>query len=212
MLKTTLTTLSAIALIGAAHAQEAQLYEDEPPVTAGFVRFVDATGQGLETVKIGTSEASFGDDMTTDYIILENGSYDWSTSVSGGDKSVEAQTYYTVALVGKGDKVEVKVFEDEISGDPAKCSVLVYNLSGQDDVDLHAASVGADIVADVEPLGSGVRDVNALTVDLELRQGDAVITEYPETVFERKTGMTFIVMDGKDGLETVVLKNAIAKS
>ncbi|MGV6802534.1 MAG: alginate O-acetyltransferase AlgF [bacterium] len=194
-----------------AMAQDENLYAKEPPATAGFVRFINATGADLGEITIGKKTVEFDEDMTTDYLVLEGKEYDWAVGDISGNQTVAAKTFYTIALTDGEDGVTAKAYTDETSGDPAKCAIFVYNLTATPDVDLHAKSVNADIVADIPAFASASRDVNALTVDLELRQGGKVIAEYPKTAFQRKTGVSYILVAGADAPTAIVVKNTIER-
>jgi alginate O-acetyltransferase complex protein AlgF len=177
-------------------AQDNQLYEDPADPNASFIRIV-SPGETVAVVAGTTFESVQGG--ITPFVMVKAG----PVSVAVGDKvgagDIPPSSFYT--FVRSPDGV-LHMLQDKITNSPAQADLVIYNLSDLPSVDLFVPSVDAVAIADIEPNTSRQVTLKApLTLDFEVRNGDAVLASLPGIEMRRRAGVT-VVFSGSDGTYT----------
>lgn len=185
---------AAVAL--PALAQDNQLYEDPADPNASFVRVV-SPGETLAVVADNTFDAVQGG--VTPYVMVMAG----SVSVAVGDLASEGDipptSFYTFVRGTDGD---LHMLRDDITNSPAQADLVFYNLSDLPSVDLYVPSVDALAIEDITQNTSRQVTLKApLTLDFEVRDGDALLASLMAIEMRRRAGVT-VVFSGSDGTYT----------
>lgn len=179
-----------------AFAQDNQLYEDPADPNASFIRIV-SPGETVAVVA-GTTFESVQSGITP-FVMVKAG----PVSVAVGDKvgagDIPPSSFYTFVRSPDG---MLHMLQDKITNSPAQADLVIYNLSDLPSVDLFVPSVDAVAIAEIEPNTSRQVTLKApLTLDFEIRDGDAVLASLPGIEMRRRAGVT-VVFSGSDGTYT----------
>lgn len=195
-MKLFLACLVVLSLSVPAYASEEALYAPVPPSDSAFVRTVQVTNEGQGKIQIdGIVPPKSIQDQVSDFIVIKQGSH----VVEAGDKKenvqIEAQQYYTIAILGQG---EVKVIKDKVIEDPTKASLYFYNFSDANSASLVSPTHKATIFKDISAGGSDSREINAVALGLEVKAGDVSAGMLESVDLKRQQG-TSIFLTGKAG-------------
>ncbi len=188
--------LIAASLSGPVQAADKGLYEDVFAPNSSFIRVL-APQDTFATVN-GTTVKDF-DAGVSDYVNVLPGSIE--VSLSGNATTVEAgaATHYTLI---KLDDDSFEVVTDEITNNPSKSDVTLYNLTATEGVELYAPLADAVAIEAVGPMAGSSRSLKApLTLDFELRADGKVLAEVPQIELIRRSGVS-IVLTETDGTYT----------
>ncbi len=198
MTRYSLLLACALTILAApAFAQDNQLYEEPADPNASFVRIV-SPGEALAVVGDKTFEDVQGG--VTPYVMLMAG----PVSVAVGNLATEGEippaAFYSFVVGSDGT---LHMLRDMITNSPAKADLVFYNLSDVPEVDLFVPSVAALALEGIAQNTSRQVTLKApLTLDFEIRDGDAVLAELPGIEMRRRAGVT-VVFSGKAGAYTV---------
>lgn len=177
-------------------ADEEALYAPVPPADSAFVRTVNATGNVQEKITVdGVEPQKSTQDFVSDFSVIKQGSH----VVQFGDKKetlqIEAQQYYTIAVINQN---EVKVIKDKVIEDPSKASLYFYNLSDAGVASLSSTTHKANIFKTVSAGASDSREINAVVLGLEVKVADTSAGVLDNVELKRQQG-TSVFLTGKSG-------------
>lgn len=199
-----LTLTLAVSVVLPAFAQDGGLYEDVPDPNASFVRVV---GANLTNAVVDTT--AFGDlpSGVSGYVVVaQPGEISITAGVDETKVTVEAGKYYSFVIGADGTKTLVA---EDVSSSPAQAVVTVFNLSDKPIVDLFVPAASAVAVKDVSVNSSASVALKApLTLDFEVREGDAVLASLSGVDLQRRGGVA-IVFRGTAGVYDVVMQPSI---
>jgi len=177
-------------------AQDNQLYEDPADPNASFVRIV-SPGETVAVVASNTFDSVEGG--LTPYVMVMAGPVTGAVGDLSGQGEIAPSSFYSFVRGTQGDLVMV---QDMITNSPAQADLVFYNLSDIASVDLFVPSVNAVAIEDI--LQSTSRQVTLkapLTLDFEIRDGEATLASVAGVKMRRRAGMT-VVFSGTDGAYT----------
>ncbi|GGC11365.1 hypothetical protein GCM10011363_29990 [Marivita lacus] len=184
----------ALAVCAApAAAQDNQLYEEPADPNASFVRVV-APGETVAVVGNETFENVVGG--VTPYVMTTKGTISVALGNMVGDGEIPPTSFFTFV---EGNDGTLHLLRDNIENSPAKADLVFYNLSDLSSVDLFVPRVGAMALDNVAQHTSRQVALKApLTLDFEVREGDAVLATLPAVRMRRRAGVT-VVFSGVSG-------------
>lgn len=188
------STLLALAVCAApAAAQDNQLYEEPADPNASFVRVV-APGETVAVVGNETFENVVGG--VTPYVMTTKGTISVALGNMVGDGEIPPTSFFTFV---EGNDGTLHLLQDYIENSPAKADLVFYNLSDLSSVDLFVPRVGTMALDNVAQHTSRQVALKApLTLDFEVREGDAVLATLPAVRMRRRAGVT-VVFSGVSG-------------
>ncbi len=195
----TLTLAVTVAL--PALAQDGGLYEDVPDPNASFVRVVAANLTNAVIQNTSFTDMSSG---VSGYVVVnEPGEVSITAGVDETTVTVEPGKYYSFVVGADGTGTLVA---EDISSSPAQAVVTVFNLSDKPMVDLFVPAASAVAVKGVGINTSASVALKApLTLDFEVREGDAALASLPAVDLQRRAGVA-IVFRGSAGAYDVVME------
>lgn len=184
----------ALAVCAApAAAQDNQLYEEPADPNASFVRVV-APGETVAVVGNETFENVVGG--VTPYVMTTKGTISVALGNMVGDGEIPPTSFFTFV---EGNDGTLHLLQDNIENSPAKADLVFYNLSDLSSVDLFVPRVGTMALDNVVQHTSRQVALKApLTLDFEVREGDAVLATLPAVRMRRRAGVT-VVFSGVSG-------------
>jgi alginate O-acetyltransferase complex protein AlgF len=176
-----------------AAAQDNQLYEEPADPNASFVRVV-APGETVAVVGNETFENVVGG--VTPYVMTTKATISVALGNMVGDGEIPPTSFFTFV---EGNDGTLHLLQDNIENSPAKADLVFYNLSDLSSVDLFVPRVGAMALDNVAQHTSRQVALKApLTLDFEVREGDAVLATLPAVRMRRRAGVT-VVFSGVSG-------------
>lgn len=180
------------------------LYAPSVPDDAALVRVVNAT-QTSVTVDLGPRRFSNVERYAASpYRAIDPGIF--IVNYAGGRHVIEpaARSFTTLVFHPAG----IAVFPDERHTDAARSQVVVYNIT-TGPIDLRAIEPEATLASAVAPLGSGMRVVNAIPVEIGAFVDDAP-TFRTRLSLERGASYGLFVVEEGGSIEGFVVKAALA--
>lgn len=202
-------TLAAVATLLAvgqpALADDGGLYAKPIDPNSAFVRVI-APGSSIASVK--NSSFSQLSDGVSPYVAVAPGDISVSSSFRQTSVSAQAGKFYTAVLTAAGDVT----VEDDMTKNPAKATLTLYNLTEKADLDLFVPQASADAVSDVASGTSKSVALRApLKVDLVVRAGEKELAKIGKVEFKRLSGVTIVVTGTGDAITAVAVPSTIAR-
>lgn len=200
------TAFAAMGLPSRAN-EDAALYDPAPPADSAYLRVIALNAEKERSVTVGPARFDVAAEAAvTPYKVLSAG--EWPVAAGGepSDVSLDVGGSYSLALGLDGAATLIK---DEIVEDPAKCGLMLYNLTGGA-ARLYVPVKDIDIVPEQPPGGHKTRAVNAITVDLAVAVDGAEIARFDEVKLRRRSHFSFIVGSSEGAMEAMMAENQIA--
>jgi alginate O-acetyltransferase complex protein AlgF len=193
----------------AAQAVDVELYDPAPPANSAFVRVIngDTTGASA-TPRLGdTNYGALAAPAVSGYRAIPAGEQAFSAGGIKMSYTVEAGKYYSILL----KSVHAALFkEDALLANPAKARIYFYNLS--DAVgSVVAPAQKADVLKDIASNKGESREINALTLDLEVKAAGASVQVFPKVVLKRREGTSLLLTGQKGAYHAIVVQNVVAR-
>lgn len=174
-------------------AQDNQLYEKPADPNASFVRIV-APGETFAVVGGETFDNVVGG--VTPYVMTTQDTISVALGALVNDKEIAQAAFFTFI---EGTDGTLHLLQDTIENSPAKADLVFYNLSDLSSVDLFVPKVDAIALEDIAQNTSRQVALKApLTLDFEVREGEAVLATLPSISMRRREGVT-VVFSGEAG-------------
>lgn len=187
-------------------ANDEGLYQDVFDPNSSFVRIL-APGQTFASVD-GTTVRDI-DDGVSDYVNVMPGEIDITMSSTSVTVDVAPSTHYTIVLM---DGQEPEILTDDITLDPAKSDVTVYNLSGTDDVELFVPAADQSAISDIDAMtGSSVALRAPLTLDFQVRANGEMLAAVEQVALERRAGVSIILTEDGGAYAAIAAPNVYLK-
>ncbi len=203
-----LSIVSVAAILVArqpALADDGGLYAKPIDPNAAFVRVI-APGSSIASVK----NSSFDEltDGVSPYVAVAPGDISVSSSFRQTSVSARAGKFYSAVLTAAGDVT----VEDDMTKNPSKATLTLYNLTEKADLDLFVPQAGGDAVSDVDSGASKSVALRApLKVDLIVREGEKELAKIDMVEFKRLAGVTIVVTGTGDRITAVAVPSTIAR-
>jgi len=196
----------AIAIGAPAWANDDEaLYDPAPPADSAYVRLV--AGGASESVSIGAAIFPAGAAPRIEaYRVLPAGKYAVSGGASG-EVTLAAGSSYSYLI---GGATEPALTQDDIVGDPAKCGLMLFNLSDAPAARLYVPGRDIEILGGVATGAQKTRAVNALTVDLAVGPPDAETARFPNVKLRRRSHVSFLLAGSAGKYAAVMARNAVS--
>ncbi len=201
-----LLTLAAILAAGQPSlADDGGLYAKPIDPNSAFVRVI-APGSSVASVKNSSfNQLSEG---VSPYVAVSPGDVAVSSSFRQASISAKAGKFYSAVLTAAGDVT----VEDDMTKNPAKATLTLYNLTEKPDLDLFVPQAGADAVSDVISGASKSVALRApLKVDLVVREGEKELAKIDMVEFKRLAGVTIVVTGAGDAITAFAVPSTIAR-
>jgi alginate O-acetyltransferase complex protein AlgF len=196
---------SITALAGTASAQDAGLYAKPIDPNSAFVRVI-SPGSSIASVK-GSSFSGLTDGVSP-YVAVDPGDINVSSSLTNAKVEAGAGKFYTAILTQDGTKTVV----DDMSKNPAKASLTLYNLSDAADAAVFVPQAKSEAISKVEMGGSKSVALRApLKLDLVVKASGKDVADLKTVEFKRGSGITVIVTGSGDKLSAVAVPSTIAR-
>ncbi len=172
---------------GIAHTNEAELYDPEPPANAAYVRLINLTGQ-KQTITLGSATLTVdANTILTPYHVVKEGRYSTLFHTITTDLAIPAQAYISLALTAEN----IKPVNDPAIINPIKAMIYFYNYSDAP-ATLFAPTQNAAIFENLPAGSAAAREINALSLDLAVRQEHQPDHLLPHVMLQRKHGYSII--------------------
>lgn len=203
-----LALVSMAASLAFAHpslADDGGLYEKPIDPNSAFVRVI-APGSSIASVK--NSSFSQLNDGVSPYVAVAPGDISVSSSFRQASVEAAAGKFYSAVITQDG----VVTVEDDMTKNPAKATLTLYNLTEKAALDLFVPQAGADAVSDVDSGSSKSVSLRApLKVDLVVRDGEKQVAKIDAVEFKRLAGVTIVVTGTGDDVTAVAVPSTIAR-
>lgn len=169
------------SLVFSSALAQGNLYGPGTPDNASYIRVVHAAADAPEAIALiggGLSGETLAYGEVSDYALVLSG--ETPVVVEVGDEALELVvevaplSFYTVALVGGADGLDLHLIEDEVSDNLARTLFTLYNFT-EATLDLRTADGETEILAGVAPLEADSVMVNPVTVSLGVFKGDELL-------------------------------------
>jgi|GEM_PF-3338476 len=184
-------------------AEDAGLYPDAPPADVAFVRVVNTSDAMVNDITLsGISLGDVDPKSVTEYAVLTQGDAEIKIGDASFNQTLVAGDYYTASMVGEN----LTILNDHKIDTPTKAVIALYNFSDIENISLVSTTHNADIFKDVSSGQKDARDINAVSIGIAVKNGDAIIAEMADVKLERQTA-TSLILIGSDGAYDVLVKN-----
>lgn len=196
---------AGLAFSTAAFADDGGLYEKPLDPNSAFVRVI---APGATTATVQNSAFNQLDDGVSPYVAVAPGQIPVSSSLGEGSVDATAGKFYSVIVTKDGATTMV----DDMTKNPSKATLSLYNLTEKAAIDLFVPQAGAEAVSDVDSGGSKSMALRApLAVDLVVRDGDKDLAKLDKVEFKRLAGVTIVVTGEGDKVDAVAVPSTIAR-
>jgi alginate O-acetyltransferase complex protein AlgF len=196
---------AAFCFSTAALADDGGLYEKPLDPNSAFVRVI---APGATTASVQNSAFNQLEDGVSPYVAVTPGDIPVSSSLGEGSVKASAGKFYSVVVTKDGATTVV----DDMTKNPSKATLSLYNLTEKAAIDLFVPQAGAEAVSDVDSGGSKSVALRApLAVDLVVRDGDKDLAKLDKVEFKRLAGVTIVVTGEGDTVEAVAVPSTIAR-
>ncbi|MGR6432581.1 alginate O-acetyltransferase AlgF [Rhizobium sp. PAMB 3174] len=196
---------SFTALVGTASAQDAGLYAKPIDPNSAFVRVI-SPGSSIASVK-GSSFSGLTDGVSP-YVAVDPGDISVSSSLTNAKVEAGAGKFYTAILTQDGTKTVV----DDMSKNPAKASLTLYNLSDAADAAVFVPQAKSEAISKVEMGGSKTVALRApLKLDLVVKASGKDVADLHTVEFKRGSGITVVLTGSGDKLSAIAVPSTIAR-
>ncbi len=196
---------AGLAFSTAAFADDGGLYEKPLDPNSAFVRVI---APGATTATVQNSAFNQLDDGVSPYVAVAPGQIPVSSSLGEGSVEATAGKFYSVIVTKDGATTMV----DDMTKNPSKATLSLYNLTEKAAIDLFVPQAGAEAVSDVDSGGSKSVALRApLAVDLVVRDGDKDLAKLDKVEFKRLAGVTIVVTGEGDKVDAVAVPSTIAR-
>lgn len=162
-------------LSGPASAEEVLLYDDPPPADAAFVRFLGQTGDSIDWK--GLTFTPPEGSALSDYFVVH------APAIGHTAGDILSVLPGSVTLI-------------EPAKNPAKVTIGLVNL-GEGDISLKTADGKVAIIEGVKPSEAGWREVNPVSVAVQVYEGDTPLGAPLDLALRRNEHRTLVL--GSDG-------------
>jgi hypothetical protein len=186
-------------------ADDGGLYEKPLDPNSAFVRVI---APGATSASVQNSAFSQLEDGVSPYVAVAPGDVSVSSSFGKGSVQASAGKFYTVIATKDGTTTMI----DDMTKNPSKATLSLYNLTEKAAIDLFVPQAGAEAVSDVDSGGSKSVALRApLSVDLVVRDGDKDLAKLDQVEFKRLAGITIVVTGEGDNVDAVAVPSTIAR-
>ncbi len=189
-------------------AEDEGLYPAAPPANASFVRVVNISDTSMDNVSLaGISLPALEAKTASEYAVLTEGEREIKIADSVHNHTLVAGEYYTAAMVGE----TVKIIKDMKPTNPTKAVINFYNLSDIESVSLVSTTHNADIFKDVQSGAHDARDINAVSIGVAVKNGDAILKSIDDVKLERQISTSLFVIGQGETYDVITKNNAAYK-
>jgi alginate O-acetyltransferase complex protein AlgF len=193
-----------------AGAGDEGLYEPTPPADSAFVRVIQANSTA-KTVTPELGGKSFGKltyPALSAYQIIPAGEHSFKAGEVTAKLAVEAGRYYSIALTSSAAPA---LLEDALIANPAKARLYFYNLSDAKETTLFAPKQKAAIFSKQAAGSNTSREINALTLPLQLLVADKLVASLPEVQLKRRAGTSVVLFGTAKNYKALAVENRVAR-
>jgi len=188
-----------------ANLQDAALYDPAPPADSAYIRVIAGAPAAAIAIGAAAFPASEGARIHP-YRILPAGDHPID-GAGGGAAALQAGASYSYLTGGPaGDRL----IRDDIVSDPAKCGLMLYNLSAASAARLYVPGRDIEILAGVPAGAQKTRAVNAVTVDLAVGADAAEAGRFPAVKLQRRAHITFLAWGSPGAYGAAMAMNSLA--
>jgi len=196
---------ATLILSSGTRADDGGLYEKPLDPNSAFVRVI---APGATSASIQNSAFNQLEDGVSPYVAVTPGDIPVSSTFGQGSVQASAGKFYSVIVTKEGATTMV----DDMTKNPSKATLSLYNLTEKAAIDLFVPQAGAEAVSDVDSGGSKSVALRApLAVDLVVRDGDKDIAKLDKVEFKRLAGVTIVVTGEGDNVDAIAVPSTIAR-
>ncbi len=188
-------------------ADDASLYDPKVGTDEALVRVVNTSSKPIKVdfLSAGKQLKRVGPLAISPYIRIKQGELKVSTAAAGTTLPVTARQLYTLVYVGN----EFKVINDKSLNKKNKSLVNFYNLTPDVVLTLSTANGKAKIVPDVKPLSSGNRELNGVTVEMGIFQGENLTQKLEKAKLKKGESYDIVAFSGRNGQVVRLFKTRV---
>jgi alginate O-acetyltransferase complex protein AlgF len=147
-------------------------------------------------------------DGVSPYVAVDPGDISVSSSLTNAKVEAGAGKFYTAILTQDGTKTVV----DDMSKNPAKASLTLYNLSDAADAAVFVPQAKSEAISKVEMGGSKTVALRApLKLDLVVKASGKDVADLQTVEFKRGSGITVVLTGSGDKLSAIAVPSTIAR-
>ena len=196
---------ATLILSSGTRADDGGLYEKPLDPNSAFVRVI---APGATSASVQNSAFNQLEDGVSPYVAVSPGDISVSSTFGQGIVQASAGKFYSVIVTKEGATTMV----DDMTKNPTKATLSLYNLTEKAAIDLFVPQAGAEAVSDVDSGGSKSVALRApLAVDLVVRDGDKDIAKLDKVEFKRLAGVTIVVTGEGDNVDAIAVPSTIAR-
>jgi alginate O-acetyltransferase complex protein AlgF len=177
---------------------EGALYDPVPPAGAAFVRLYHSGARQLPVNVPGKSLQSVAAYRVTPYFVLKSGQHQLHFGELVVNLEVSEGVFYT--LIHRGG--EVIVLTDQVSDNPAKATIALYNVDVPGEISLRTEDRRIPVIMNIATRSNGYREINAVRVSLSVFTANDRRADLGEVVLQRGRGYSVFVVDSGESLAT----------
>lgn len=181
-----------------AASEDEGLYDPVPPENSAFVRFIHAqpdltseippkvNGRDRDGIRFGGVKP---------YSVIAPGKILVELGPGKKEFEAEAKGHYTVILQNNELRVEK---DPELTSD-LKANIIVYNLTGHDDIFLKTADGKVNVLGPIKAGTVMNKEVNPIKVSFKVYKGDEVFATMIDWPLERKQNFIISIVENDQG-------------
>lgn len=173
-----LAVVACCCLFGKASADQALLYDPEPPVDSAYLRIIHTGAHKSVDVHIDgrLRVNNLHADRPSDYVVLSPGKHELTLRAAGKSQirdstalTLESGQSVTIAYDALHSSEKPLIFNDKINANKLKAVLSVYNLDGKDGAfDILTADGKTAVFSGIAPEKSMTLSVNPVSAELIL--------------------------------------------
>jgi len=188
----------------AANAQDEGLYDPVAPEGSAFIRFLDLSDGDNQDGKIGRkSYGKLQKRLLSAYYPVEAQEIKISIGIKNAEKEIEEGEYYTAVA----NDESLSVLKDAKIGDMSKAVINLYNFTSEEEISLVTREKNIAVIETVESGKTNSREVNAMTLNLDIQSDETVLAGIDELTLERRNVSNILLLENDNGYETTVSKS-----
>jgi alginate O-acetyltransferase complex protein AlgF len=154
-----------------------------------------------------TSFSAVASPSISDYMIVPAGKHAFAAAKTKASFTIAAGKYYSILL----SSTAAQLTEDALIRNPAKTQLYFYNLSDSAKASVFATKQKVAIVKDVATGKAASREMNALTLAVDVKAGDTTVKNFSDVALKRRIGTSFLLAGKKNTYQAIMVNNAVKR-
>lgn len=126
----------------------------------------------------------------SDYQVVKAGTHALQAGSVHETFTILPGKYYSIALMNGG---KAALVEDALLTNPTKSQLYFYNLSDLDSASVYAPEHGLSVLENISQGSGKSRDINAITLDLQIKAAENVLQDFKQIILKRRVGHSLML-------------------